>query len=105
MANKTTDVFICGVGGQGILLASEILADMALAKGLDVKKSEVNGMAQRGGSVVSHVRYGEAVYSPVIAEGEADVLASFEKMEALRWIQFVKPGGKIIVNQQPCEPL
>jgi indolepyruvate ferredoxin oxidoreductase beta subunit len=104
MANKTTDVFICGVGGQGILLASEILADMALAKGLDVKKSEVHGMAQRGGSVVSHVRYGEKVYSPVIAEGEADVLASFEKMEALRWIQFVKPGGKVIVNSQEIVP-
>lgn len=104
MANKTTDVFICGVGGQGILLASEILADMALAKGLDVKKSEVHGMAQRGGSVVSHVRFGEAVYSPVIAEGEADILVSFEKMEALRWIQFVKPGGKVIVNSQEIVP-
>ncbi|MCK4512132.1 indolepyruvate oxidoreductase subunit beta [bacterium] len=87
-----------------MLLASEILADMALAKGLDVKKSEVHGMAQRGGSVVSHVRYGEKVYSPVIAEGEADVLASFEKMEALRWIQFVKPGGKVIVNSQEIVP-
>ena len=104
MANKTTDVFICGVGGQGILLASEILADMALAKGLDAKKSEVHGMAQRGGSVVSHVRFGEAVHSPVIAEGEADILASFEKMEALRWIQFVKPGGKVIVNSQEIVP-
>jgi len=104
MANKTTDVFICGVGGQGILLASEILADMALAKGLDVKKSEVHGMAQRGGSVVSHVRYGKEVHSPVIAEGEADILVSFEKMEALRWIQFVKPGGKVIVNSQEIVP-
>jgi indolepyruvate ferredoxin oxidoreductase beta subunit len=104
MANKTTDVFICGVGGQGILLASEILSDVALAKGLDIKKSEVHGMAQRGGSVVSHVRYGEAIYSPVITEGQADILASFEKMEALRWIQFVKPGGKVIVNSQEILP-
>ena len=104
MANKTTDVFICGVGGQGILLASEILSDVALAKGLDIKKSEVHGMAQRGGSVVSHVRFGETIYSPVIAEGEADILASFEKMEALRWIQFVKPGGKVIVNSQEIVP-
>ncbi len=104
MAGKTTNVFIAGVGGQGILLASEILSDVALAKGLDVKKSEVHGMAQRGGSVVSHVRFGEEVHSPVITAGEADLLVSFEKMEALRWVQSVAPDGKVIVNTQEIVP-
>jgi len=104
MAGKTTNVFIAGVGGQGILLASEILSDVALAKGLDVKKSEVHGMAQRGGSVVSHVRFGDEVHSPVITAGEADLLVSFEKMEALRWVQAVAPGGKVIVNTQEIVP-
>jgi indolepyruvate ferredoxin oxidoreductase beta subunit len=100
----TTNVFIAGVGGQGILLASEILSDVALAHGLEVKKSEVHGMAQRGGSVVSHVRFGEKVYSPVIAEGEADLLVSFEKMEALRWVHYVSPDGTVIVNDQEIVP-
>ncbi|MCD4690305.1 indolepyruvate oxidoreductase subunit beta [bacterium] len=104
MAAKTTNVFIAGVGGQGILLASEILSDVALAKGLDIKKSEVHGMAQRGGSVVSHVRFGDEVHSPVITAGEADLLVSFELMEALRWIQAVKPDGKVIVNTQEIVP-
>ena len=104
MAETTTNVFIAGVGGQGILLASEILSDLALSKGLDVKKSEVHGMAQRGGSVVSHVRFGEKVHSPVITEAEADVLVSFEKMEALRWVSYVRPDGKIIVNTQEIVP-
>ena len=101
---RTTNVFISGVGGQGILLASEILSDVALAHGLDVKKSEVHGMAQRGGSVVSHVRFGERVYSPVIAEQEADLLVSFEKMEALRWIHYLAPDGNVIVNSQEIVP-
>jgi len=100
----TKNVFISGVGGQGILLASEILSDVALAHGMDVKKSEVHGMAQRGGSVVSHVRFGEKVYSPVIAEGEADLLVSFEKMEALRWVHYVSPEGTVIVNDQEIVP-
>jgi len=104
MAVRVTNVFIAGVGGQGILLASEILSEAALARGLDVKKSEVHGMAQRGGSVVSHVRFGAKVHSPVIAEGEADVLVAFEKMEALRWIHFVKPGGRVVVNAQEIIP-
>ena len=104
MPHRTTNVFIAGVGGQGILLASEILSDMALAKGLDVKKSEVHGMAQRGGSVVSHVRFGEKVYSPVIAEREADVLVSFEKMEALRWVHYVSADGTVVVNDQEIVP-
>ncbi|HYW68130.1 MAG TPA: indolepyruvate oxidoreductase subunit beta, partial [bacterium] len=104
MEERTTNVFIAGVGGQGILLASEILSDMALAKGLDVKKSEVHGMAQRGGSVVSHVRFGRKVHSPVIAEREADVLVSFEKMEALRWVHYVSPEGTVVVNDQEIVP-
>jgi len=104
MSDRVTNVFIAGVGGQGILLASEILSAVALARGLDVKKSEVHGMAQRGGSVVSHVRFGKRVHSPVVAEGEADVLVSFEKMEALRWIHYLKPGGKVVVNAQEIIP-
>jgi indolepyruvate ferredoxin oxidoreductase beta subunit len=104
MPNEVTNVFIAGVGGQGILLASEILSAVALSHGLDVKKSEVHGMAQRGGSVVSHVRFGEKVYSPVIAEREADLLASFEKMEALRWIHYLADGGTVIVNDQEIVP-
>jgi indolepyruvate ferredoxin oxidoreductase beta subunit len=104
MPEKTTNVFIAGVGGQGILLASEILSDLALSQGLDVKKSEVHGMAQRGGSVVSHVRFGEKVYSPVIGEGEADLLVSFEKMEALRWVHYLGPEGNVVVNDQEIVP-
>jgi indolepyruvate ferredoxin oxidoreductase beta subunit len=104
MPDRVTNVFICGVGGQGILLASEILSEVALGKGLDVKKSEVHGMAQRGGAVVSHVRFGEKVHSPVIADGEADLLVSFEKMEALRWLHSLRPGGTLIVNSQEIVP-
>jgi len=104
MSEKVTNIFIAGVGGQGILLASEILSAVALARGLDVKKSEVHGMAQRGGSVVSHVRFGKKVYSPVVTEGEADVLVSFEKMEALRWIHYLRPDGKVVVNAQEIIP-
>jgi len=104
MPNKVTNVFIAGVGGQGILLASEILSAVALSRGLDVKKSEVHGMAQRGGSVVSHVRFGERVYSPVIAEREAELLVSFEKMEALRWIHYLADRGTVIVNDQEIVP-
>ena len=104
MPERVTNVFIAGVGGQGILLASEILSEAALAQGLDVKKSEVHGMAQRGGSVVSHVRFGDKVYSPVIGEGEADLLVAFEKMEALRWIHYLSPEGTVIVNDQEIVP-
>lgn len=104
MPDRVTNVFICGVGGQGILLASEILSEVALATGLDVKKSEVHGMAQRGGAVVSHVRFGSEVHSPVIADGEADLLVSFEKMEALRWLHALKPGGGLVVNSQEIVP-
>ncbi len=101
---ETKSIFITGVGGQGIILASELLSDVALFGGYDVKKSEVHGMAQRGGSVVSAVRFGEKVYSPVISEGEADVLLAFEPLEALRTLHFAKPEGKVIVNSRPIMP-
>lgn len=97
-------VYIAGVGGQGILLASELLSEVARMAGWDVKKSEVHGMAQRGGSVVGHIKFGKKVASPLIAEAEADVLLSFERMEALRHINFLKPGGKIVVNDQQIAP-
>ena len=97
---------LVGVGGQGTLLASNILAEVGLAAGLDVKKSEVHGMAQRGGSVVSHVRWHpDAVRSPLVGEGEADVLLSFEQMEALRFAGFVRRGGTAVVNEMKIVPI
>jgi indolepyruvate ferredoxin oxidoreductase beta subunit len=97
---------LVGVGGQGTLLASNILADVGLAAGLDVKKSEVHGMSQRGGSVVSHVRWHpEAVHSPLVGLGEADVLLAFEKLEALRFVEFLKGGGTAIVNEMEIVPI
>ncbi len=104
MSDTITNVFICGVGGQGILLSSKILSALALNEGLAVKKSEVHGMAQRGGSVVSHVRYGKEIFSPVIEERCADFLLAFEKMEALRWLHYLKPGGTAIVNKLELLP-
>ncbi len=97
-------VFITGVGGQGILLASEVLSEVARLSGSDVKKSEVHGMAQRGGSVVGHVKFGPQVHSPLIADAEADVILAFEKMEALRHIKALKPGGMVVVNNQEIPP-
>jgi indolepyruvate ferredoxin oxidoreductase, beta subunit len=97
---------LVGVGGQGTLLASNILADVGLAAGLDVKKSEVHGMSQRGGSVVSHVRWHpEAVHSPLVGLGEADILLSFEKLEALRFAEFLKVGGIAVVNETEIVPI
>jgi len=104
MNNDVFSVFITGVGGQGILLASELLSEVARAAGKDVKKSEVHGMAQRGGSVVGHVRFGPEVASPLITDGEADVILAFEKLEALRHINALKPGGKVVVNDQEIAP-
>lgn len=101
---KEKNILICGVGGQGILLAGELLADAALRSGLDVKKSEIHGMAQRGGSVVSHIRYGEKIYSPTIGSGSADVIFSFEKMETLRYLNFLKRDGAVIANDQKISP-
>lgn len=94
----TKSIILVGVGGQGTILASKLLTTGLMNAGYDVKMSEIHGMSQRGGSVSSQVRYGEKVYSPVIEIGGADILVSFEKMEALRWLEYLKPQGKIIVN-------
>ena len=101
----TKSVMIVGVGGQGSLLASKLLGAVLLDEGFDVKVSEVHGMSQRGGSVVTYVRFGEKVYSPIITEGEADYILSFEKLEAARWASYLKEGGEIIVNTQEIDPM
>ncbi|HEY7586986.1 MAG TPA: indolepyruvate oxidoreductase subunit beta [Candidatus Deferrimicrobiaceae bacterium] len=98
------NVFLAGVGGQGILLASEVLCEAFLLSGHDVKKSEVHGMAQRGGAVTTHLRYGKKVHSPLIEPGKADLLVAFEKMEALRFAHYLKPGGAALVNAQEILP-
>ena len=102
---RTKNVMIVGVGGQGSLLASKLLGRLLLTKGYDIKVSEVHGMSQRGGSVVTYVRFGDKVYSPVIDKGEADYIVSFEVLEAARWTEFLKPGGKIITNTQQINPM
>ena len=102
---NTKKIMIVGVGGQGTLLASKMLGYVLLDQGYDVKVSEVHGMSQRGGSVVTYVSYGDKVYSPVIDKGEADFIISFEKLEAARWIEYLKPGGQIITNTQEMEPM
>jgi indolepyruvate ferredoxin oxidoreductase beta subunit len=102
---KTTNFALVGVGGQGVLLASDVLAEVGLRAGLDVKKSEVHGMAQRGGAVLSQVRWGDKVYGPLVGPGEVDYLVSFELLEALRWLQFLRPEGIAIVNDQKLPPL
>lgn len=101
----TKDVMIVGVGGQGSLLASKLLGYLLLNEGYDVKVSEVHGMSQRGGSVVTYVRFGEKVYSPVIDKGEADFIVSFEKLEAARYVEYLKKGGRIVVNTQEIDPM
>ena len=101
----TKNIMIVGVGGPGTLLASKMLGYVLLQQGYDVKVSEVHGMSQRGGSVVTYVRYGKKVYSPVIDKGEADVIISFEKLEAARWLEFLKKDGTIITNTQEVEPM
>ena len=98
-------IMIVGVGGQGTLLASRLLGHALLAQGVDVKISEVHGMAQRGGSVVTYVKYGEKVHSPVITQGEADVLISFEQLEAARWVSYLKKGGVLLTNTQQIDPM
>jgi indolepyruvate ferredoxin oxidoreductase beta subunit len=102
---KTTGVMIVGVGGQGSLLASKLLGRLLLDEGYDVKVSEVHGMSQRGGSVVTYVRFGEKVYSPIITEGEADVIISFEKLEAARYARYLKKDGRLVVNTQQIDPM
>jgi len=105
MANQKKDILIAGVGGQGTILTGRIIASLAISEGLDVKTAETHGMAQRGGSVITHVRIGEKVYSPLIPQGDGDVLLSFEKLEALRWLPFLSPQGTVIVNTQELDPL
>jgi indolepyruvate ferredoxin oxidoreductase beta subunit len=96
---------IVGVGGQGTLLASRFLGNVAMKNGNDVKVSEVHGMSQRGGSVVTYVKMGEKVYSPLIEKGEADIIMAFEKLEALRWIDYLKKGGTLVLNDQEINPM
>jgi indolepyruvate ferredoxin oxidoreductase, beta subunit len=102
--NKVTNIFLSGVGGQGTILASNILGEVFLNAGYDVKKAEVHGMAQRGGDVTTHFRFGKKVYSPLIKYGDVDFLISFEMLEAARYINWVKPSGKILINNQKILP-
>ena len=103
--SNVNNVMIVGVGGQGTLLASRILGNMMMNQEFDVKVSEVHGMSQRGGSVVTYVRYGEQVYSPIIEQGEADIILAFEECEAARWVPYLKTDGTIIVNTQRIDPM
>lgn len=107
MTQDIKNVLLVGVGGQGTILVSKILTTGLIEAGYDVKMSEVHGMAQRGGSVSTQVRYGKKVYSPIIGHGEADILVSFEEMEALRWFDYLKPNGKVVVNEHriPSAPI
>ena len=102
---KTTSVMIVGVGGQGSLLASKLLGRLLTDEGYDVKVSEVHGMSQRGGSVVTYVRFGEKVYSPIVTDGEADIIIAFEKLEAARYARYLKSDGIIVVNTQEIDPM
>ncbi|KXG74421.1 indolepyruvate oxidoreductase subunit beta [Thermotalea metallivorans] len=101
------NILLVGVGGQGIILASKLLSEGLISAGYDVKMSEVHGMAQRGGSVTTQVRFGKKVYSPIIGKGQSDIIVSFEKMEALRWLDHLKVGGKVVVNDYeiPSAPI
>ena len=101
----TKSIMIVGVGGQGTLLASRILGNTVINEGYDVKVSEVHGMSQRGGSVVTYVKFGDKVYSPIIGEGEADIILAFEQLEAYRALPYLKKGGKIIANTQKMNPM
>ncbi|TGU72453.1 indolepyruvate oxidoreductase subunit beta [Geomonas terrae] len=104
MSDKVTNIVLVGVGGQGILLAAEILSETFMLAGFDVKKSEIHGMSQRGGSVVSHVRYGKEVFSPMVPEGDGDILFGFELMESYRHLSLLKPGGTVVVNDLCIAP-
>lgn len=101
----TKNIMIVGVGGQGSLLASKLLGHLLLTEGYDVKVSEVHGMSQRGGSVVTYVRFGEKVYSPIIDRGQADFIVSFELLEAARYVEYLKPDGHIVTNTQQIDPM
>ena len=102
---KPLDLLLVGVGGQGTILASKVLSQVGLEAGYDVKMSEIHGMAQRGGSVVTHVRMGEKVYSPMVEIGGADGILAFERLEGLRYLSYLKPGGTIIINDQAIAPM
>lgn len=102
---NTKSIMIVGVGGQGSLLASRLMGHVLLSQGFDVKVSEIHGMSQRGGSVVTYVKYGDKVNSPVIEKGEADLIISFEQLEAARWVPYLKKGGKIVVSTQKTNPM
>jgi indolepyruvate ferredoxin oxidoreductase beta subunit len=104
MENNTVNVLVTGVGGQGVILASDIMLEVFMEVGYDVKKSEVHGMAMRGGIVSSHFRFGKKVYSPLIKEGEVDILFAFEQLEGLRWLNHLKPRGKILMNDHKINP-
>jgi indolepyruvate ferredoxin oxidoreductase, beta subunit len=105
MNDKQMNVLVTGVGGQGVVLASDVIGETAITAGYDVKKTDTLGMAQRGGSVVSHIRLAPKVFSPLIKEGEADLLLAFEKLEAARWSHFIKPGAVVIINAYEQPPL
>jgi indolepyruvate ferredoxin oxidoreductase, beta subunit len=104
MGNNTTNILCVGVGGQGVILASDIMSEVFMEAGYDVKKSEVHGMAMRGGIVTSHFRFGEKVYSPLIKEGEVDILFAFEQLEGLRWLNHLKAHAKIVMNDHKINP-
>ncbi len=96
--SQVKNILLVGVGGQGTILASKILSEGLVQSGYDVKMSEIHGMSQRGGNVSTQIRFGEKVFSPIVGKGEADIIVAFEKMEALRWIEYLKPGGKMVIN-------
>jgi len=104
MGNDVTNILVAGVGGQGVILASDVMADAFLEAGFDVKKSEVHGMAQRGGAVSSHVRFGKKVYSPIIQMGEVDYLVMMEKLESLRWLAYCNPSTVIVMDDIEINP-
>lgn len=104
MDEKTTNILVSGVGGQGVILATDMMSEVFMEAGYDVKKSEVHGMAMRGGIVTSHFRFGRKVYSPLIKEGEVDILFAFEQLEGLRWANYLRPDGKIVMNDHKINP-
>lgn len=104
MKNTTTNILVAGVGGQGVILASDIMSEVFMEAGYDVKKSEIHGMAMRGGIVTSHFRFGKKVYSPLIKQGEVDILFAFEQLEGLRWLNHLKPNAKIVMNDNRINP-
>jgi indolepyruvate ferredoxin oxidoreductase beta subunit len=104
MDQMTTNILVSGVGGQGVILASDIMSEVFMEAGYDVKKSEIHGMAMRGGIVTSHFRFGKKVYSPLIKQGEVDILFSFEQLEGLRWVNHLRPNGKIVMNDHKINP-